>query len=418
MPEKRAYRETSTACTEDMRILARYILKEFFPPFIIALICFTFILIFDDLFRLTSLFVKKGISPIYLVELLIYVMPATVVLSLPMAALVAILLALGRLSTNNEIVAMKAHGVAFHHLMLPLLGIVAVLSIVDLGLMDYALPQANLAYATLKRDIQRHNPAFVLEESTVMKELETEGKLWMYESTDQKSGRMQNVKIWDSIWSGRPRFSHAQEATLGFEDGRAMLTLYDGLTYEPTTDNSDGYRVTKFQRQNLALQMTEDLERGTFQNQTPRSMRIGQLKAFTDTLRSSVQTSKNREYTLKKLRFAEVEYHKKFSIPFACLAFGLMGIPLGLMVKQSGRMIGFGIGLVVILVYYLLLQVGQSTGSNGTLSPVFAMWLPNIVIGAFGIALSVRMIGEGKLRTWRDRDKKKLPLIVNRKAES
>ena len=399
-----------------MRILARYILKEFFPPFIIALICFTFLLIFDDLFRLTKLFVQKGISPLYLIELLIYVMPATVVLSLPMAALVAILLALGRLSTDNEIVAMKAHGVAFHHLMIPLLGIAVVLSVVDLGLMDYALPKANLAYATLKRDIQRHNPAFVLEEATVMKELETEGKLWMYESTNGKSGRMQNVKIWDGIWSGHPRFSHAQEATLGFEDGRAMLTLYDGLTYEPTTDNPDGYRVTKFQQQRLALQMTEDLERGMSQNQTPRSMSIAQLGAFVNTLEGALQTSKNPDFTRKKLRFAQVEYHKKFSIPFACLAFGLMGVPLGLMVKRSGRMIGFGIGLAVILVYYLLLQIGQSTGLNGILSPALAMWLPNIVISVFGIGLSIYMIGEGTLRTWRDRDSK-LSLVVNRKAE-
>ncbi len=400
-----------------MRILARYILKEFFPPFIIALICFTFILIFDDFFRLTKLFVQKGISPIYLVELLTYVMPATVVLSLPMATLVAILLSLGRLSTDNEIIAMKAHGVAFHHLMLPLLGITTVLSVVDLGLMDYALPKANLAYATLKRDIQRHNPTFILEEATVMKELEREGKLWMYESTDAKSGRMREVKIWDGIWSGRPRFSHAREGSLGFENGRAMLTLYDGLTYEPTTDNSDGYRVTKFQQQQLALQLTEDLERGAFQNKTPRSMRISQLKEFVTDLRSAVETSQNPDYTLSKLRFAQVEYHKKFSIPFACLAFGLMGVPLGLMVKQSGRMIGFGVGLAVILIYYLLLQIGQSAGLNGMLSPALAMWLPNVVIGIFGIALSIRMIGEGTLRTWRDRNSK-MPLVVNRKVES
>jgi LPS export ABC transporter permease LptF len=400
-----------------MRILARYILKEFFPPFIIALICFTFILIFDDLFRLTKLFVQKGISPIYLVELLTYVMPATVVLSLPMATLVAILLSLGRLSTDNEIIAMKAHGVAFHHLMLPLLGITTVLSVVDLGLMDYALPKANLAYATLKRDIQRHNPTFILEEATVMKELEREGKLWMYESTDAKSGRMREVKIWDGIWSGRPRFSHAREGSLGFENGRAMLTLYDGLTYEPTTDNSDGYRITKFQQQQLALQLTEDLERGAFQNKTPRSMRISQLKEFVTDLRSAVETSQNPDYTLSKLRFAQVEYHKKFSIPFACLAFGLMGVPLGLMVKQSGRMIGFGVGLAVILIYYLLLQIGQSVGLNGMLSPALAMWLPNVVIGIFGIALSIRMIGEGMLRTWWDRDSK-MPLVVNRKVES
>ena len=374
-------------------------------------------LIFNDLFRLTKLFVQKGVSPLYLIELIFYMMPVMVVLALPMAVLVAILLALGRFASDNEITAMKAHGVAFYQLMLPLLGVAVILSFVNLALMDYALPEANLAYASLRRDIQKHNPAFVLEEATVMKELETEGKLWMYESTNTESGRMQNVKIWDSIWGGRPRFSHAQEATLAFEDGRAMLTLYDGLSYEPATDNPEAFRITKFQQQKLALQMTEDLERGEFQNQTPRSMSIAQLKEFVGTLRSSVQTSTNPDYARRKLRFAQVEYHKKFSIPFACFALGLIGVPLGLMVKRSGKMIGFGIGLAVIVVYYLLLQAGQTAGVDAVLPPMFAMWLPNIVIGIFGIALSLWVIGEGKLHAWRERDRK-VPLVVNRKAES
>ena len=361
-------------------------------------------LIFNDLFRLTKLFVQKGVSPLYLVELLIYVMPATVVLSIPMAALVAILLSLGRLSTDNEIVAMKSHGIAFHQLMLPLLGIAMVLSVADLVLIDYALPRANLAYASLQRDIRRHKPAFVLEEATIMKELESEGKLWMYESTDKESGRMLNVRIWDNIWSGRPRFSDAQEASLGFENGRAMLTLYDGLTYEPSTSSLNEFRVTKFQQQQLALQLTEDLERNAFQNQNPRSMHISQLKAFIGTLKSTVPNSKNPEYTHKKIRSAEVEYYKKFSIPFACFVLGVIGIPLGLMVKKGGRMLGFGLGLAVIVVYYLLLQIGQNTGINGTLPPAFAMWLPNIVIGVFGVGFNCWVIAEGKIHAWRDRD--------------
>ena len=374
-------------------------------------------LIFNDLFRLTKLFVQKGVSPLYLVELLIYVMPATVVLSLPMAVLVAILLALGRLSTDNEIVAMKAHGIAFHQLMVPLLGIAVVLSIVDLALIDYALPRANNAYASLQRDIRRHKPAFVLEEATVMKELENEGKLWMYESTDKESGRMLNVRIWDNIWSGRPRFSDAQEASLGFENGRAMLTLYDGLTYEPTSSNLDEFRVTKFQQQQLALQLTEDIERSAFQSQNPRSMRISQLKTFIGTLRSAVPNSKNPEYTLKKIRSAEVEYHKKFSIPFACLMLGVIGIPLGLMVKKGGRMLGFGLGLVVIVVYYLLLQIGQNTGINGTLPPAFAMWLPNIVIGTLGIGFNFWIIAEGKIHAWCE-NHSRLSLVIRRKVTS
>ena len=146
-------------------------------------------------------------------------------------------------------------------------------------------------------------------------------------------------------------------------------------------------------------------------------MRISQLKTFIGTLKSTLHTSTNPDYTRQKIRSAEVEYHKKFAIPFACLALGLIGVPLGLMVKHGGKMLGFGIGLAVIVVYYLLLQVGQNAGMNGVLSPPLAMWLPNIVIGIFGIAFTFWMIAEGKIHAWRDRDNK-FPLVVGTKAES
>ena len=146
-------------------------------------------------------------------------------------------------------------------------------------------------------------------------------------------------------------------------------------------------------------------------------MRISELKTFIGTLKSSLQTTKNTDYTVRKILSAEVEFHKKFSIPFACFVLGLVGIPLGLIVKKGGRMFGFGIGLAVIVVYYLLLQVGQNAGMNGMMPPAVAMWLPNIVIGIFGAAFNFWMIAEGKIQAWRDRDTQ-LPIVVGRKAES
>ena len=183
-----------------------------------------------------------------------------------------------------------------------------------------------------------------------------------------------------------------------------MLTLYDGRTYEPATDNSDSFRITEFEQQQIALQLKGDLERAQFQNQSPRTMSISQLKTFIGTLQNAQKTGQNPEYTLNQLRYAEVEYHKKFAIPFACLAFGLMGVPLGLMMKQNGRMIGLGLGLALILAYYLLLQVGQSTGSTGILPPLLAMWLPNLIIGILGMGVNLFIIAECKIRAWRQRD--------------
>lgn len=387
-----------------MKILSRYCLKEFIPPFLITLICFTCIILFDELFRLVKLFVKKGVSPLYLIESLLYVMPATVILSIPMAALVAILLALGRLSTDSEIMAMRAHGVGFHQLMVPLLIVTVFLSVIDLALMEYVLPKATLASVSLKRDIQRHNPALILEEDTVMKELESEGKLWMYESTDPKTERLQNVKIWDEILPGQPRFTLAQSARLGFEDGNAKLTLYDGHTYEPLTDGSEGFRITKFQEQQLALDFKKDLQRGEYKTQHPQTMRREELKTYIGKLEAAQSPDKISEYTTNRIRYAKVEYHKKFALPFACLAFGIIGIPLGFMVQKNGRMIGFGIGLAIILLYYLLLQIGQSSGLSGKLHPALAMWFPNLVVGMLGIALVTRMFGEGKLNAWRNKE--------------
>lgn len=398
-----------------MKILSRYCLKEFIPPFLISLICFTCIILFDELFRLIKLFVKKGVGPIYLIESLLYIAPATVVLSIPMAALVAILLALGRLALDSEIMAMRANGIGLHQLMVPLLVMTVLLSVIDLAVIEYVLPQATRASVKLKRDIQKHNPALILEEGTIMKELQTKGKLWMYESTDPETERLQNVRIWDEIYQGQPRLTIARTAMLSYEANEAKLTLYDGHTYEPVIDKSDGYRITQFQEQQIALDFTKDLQRRDYTSQHPQTMRIGQLSTYIRKLAASIKPDKPSTYTLSRLRYARVEYHKKFALPFACLAFGLIGIPLGIMVKKNGKMIGFGIGLSLILLYYLLLQIGQSTGTNGQMHPAFAMWLPNLVIGTIGLILIATIVYENKVRSFMNR-KRKMPIVVNSRA--
>lgn len=398
-----------------MKILSRYCLKEFIPPFLISLICFTCIILFDELFRLIKLFVKKGVGPIYLIESLLYIAPATVVLSIPMAALVAILLALGRLATDSEIMAMRANGIGLHQLMVPLLAMTVLLSVIDLAVIEYVLPQATQASVKLKRDIQKHNPALILEEGTIMKELQTKGKLWMYESTDPETERLQNVRIWDEIYRGQPRLTIARTAMLNYEGSEAKLTLYDGHTYEPIIDQTDGYRITQFQEQQIALDFTKDLQRRDYTSQHPQTMRIGQLSTYIGELAASIKPDKPSTYTISRLRYARVEYHKKFALPFACLAFGLIGIPLGIMVKKNGKMIGFGIGLSLILLYYLLLQIGQSTGTNGQMHPAFAMWLPNLVIGTIGLILIATIFYENKVRSFMNRERK-MPIVVDSRA--
>lgn len=386
-----------------MKILTRYALKEFFPPFFLALLCFTSILLLDEIFRLTKRFVEKGINLGYLIELLIYVLPVILVLTIPMATLVGILLALGRLSTDNEIAAMKSHGIGFHQILLPLLVVASLIGVFDFFFMDYALPRGNVAYASLKRDINRQNPAFVLEEGVIMKELEREGKLWMYESTASNTDRLQDVKVWDSIWSGQPRFIHATGGDIEIENGQAWLKLYDGLTYEPVPTAPNGFRLTSFAEHRIALDLSETVERTKQEFESPRTMSMEKLRAHVNKLESRLSQVNSSDLIIDKSRKARVEYQKRFSIPFACFVFGLIGVPLGLIVKRSGKMVGAGIGMTLILFYYLILQFGQEAGENGTLPPAFSIWLPNITIGAIGMGIIVMTIFEDRLTAWRTR---------------
>ena len=115
-------------------------------------------------------------------------------------------------------------------------------------------------------------------------------------------------------------------------------------------------------------------------------MTIKDLRTYINQELKLQSNNADSRFMTDKLLYAEVEYYKKFSIPFACIVFGLIGVPLGLIVRKSGKMVGFGIGNGLILVYYLLLQFGQNTGRSGILSPALSMWLPNIIIGLGGVS--------------------------------
>ncbi len=371
-----------------MKILTKYILKEFIAPFSLGLFCFTFILLLDLIFKLTKMFVQKGVNVWYLVELLIYFLPATLVLTIPMATLVGLLLTFGRLSADNEITAMKASGIGIHHL-LPMILLTSLgISIFDFAFMDYALPRGNAAYLRLWSDIRMKNPALVLEPGVVMNELEREGLKWIFDSKDEHTGRLKNVKIWDEYRDGKPRFIIANEAELDLPND--FLKLYDGLIYEATGQkNPQDYQVINFREMKISLTFSGTLRGGKQNTQNPRSMSLADLNTYIQTTKQQLQTEK-ADYVKYRLLRAQVEYHKKFAIPLACFVFGLIGVPLGIMVRRSGKMVGAGIGLGLIIVYYVLLQIGETMGKRGIVQAPLAIWMPNILVGITGIILTIR----------------------------
>jgi lipopolysaccharide export LptBFGC system permease protein LptF len=101
-------------------------------------------------------------------------------------------------------------------------------------------------------------------------------------------------------------------------------------------------------------------------------------------LKNSIDT---QAHDITHLNEIKIEYYKKFTIPFACFVFGLLGIPLGIRKVRGGKSYGFIMSLLIILIYYLLLITAESVGKSGAIPPLISMWLPNITLGALGIYL-------------------------------
>lgn len=386
-----------------MKIIIRYTLREILTPFLLALLAFTSLLLIDKIFDLTKYFVEKGVNIWYMVEILFYFSPAVFVLTVPMAFLVGIVTTFGRLAADNEISAMKTAGVGIHKLVVPVVITSFILSIFMVFSMDFTIPRGNEAYSRLSIDIRRKHPALVLEPDAIMEEMSGEGRKWYFENIDSKTGRMKSIRIWERT-TGMHKLITAEEGELNFFDEWTVLRLYNGAVYQ--ADNKDpvkGYVVGNFAEDEIILDISDSLNRDAKASSRPRNMSMNGIKESLKKLHGeleSPQTSRETKKYIQKYLLNEhlVELHKKISIPFACLAFGLIGVPVGLMVRRGGRMIGLGVGVGIITLYYVMLTAGEKIAKVGAYPPFLGAWTPNILTGVAGIILIIMTIRETPIR--------------------
>ncbi|MBT3270069.1 YjgP/YjgQ family permease [Candidatus Poribacteria bacterium] len=379
-----------------MRIITRYVLREFALYFFMALAATTSLLVLRRIFLLTKEFVRKDVSLWYMAELVGYVLPGILVLAIPIALLVGMLMALGQLGFTGEITAMRASGIGAHQLILPVALVGAAFTVLDYFLIDYAVPWGNTEHLKLRTDIARQNPAMILEEGTIMRSLETAGIVWFYERTDPVSGRLLNVRVWDDFRDGHPRFSLASEGTVGLHEGRGALTLLNGVSYERESDQLTTVVRNRFAREIIYIPLEEDVERSTkYAFKHYRAMSQKTLNAEMTTIRERLakETSDIMRGSMERShRRAAVEWHKKFTIPFACLAFALVGVPMGVITRRSGFMVGLVYGLPLIIVYYAVLRVGETVGAAGSMAPWLGAWLPNFLVLVVAGSLTRQML--------------------------
>jgi lipopolysaccharide export system permease protein len=362
-----------------------YLIKELFPAFILGLIGFTFILLTGRIVQLTELFVNKGVPLGYILRLLYLLLPTFMVLTIPMATLLSVLLAFNRLSSDNEITALKASGVSLYQMIPPVLVFAFTTYAVTIFLSLYSVPWANEGSRALLYEVASSKANAGVREKVFNDDFE--GLVFYVEEIKPRTLAWEKVFISDSRNPAEVLTIIAREGEVLSDPGTLTITLrlkrgaIHKLGKEP-----DAYQKIDFNTYDLRLHLKTGLKEKRTEEKHPADMTLTELSRAIQALQAKGSAAK----------IQWVKVHEKFSIPFACLVFGLIGIPLGLQsrVARGGKFQGFAWAIGVLLVYYLLTNAGTSLAERGVVLLEVGMWSANAIFLTLGIYLLVKAANE------------------------
>jgi len=360
------------------KIVDRYIFREIAVPFLFGLFLFTFVLLIARLLKLIELVVNRGVPAGRIMLVFAYLMPAFLEVTVPMAMLLAILIAFGRLSADSEMVAMRSSGLSLYQLMGPVVTFVALTTLSTAALSVYVRPWGNRSLKTALFDIARARASAGIKPQVFNDDFP--GLVIYTESIDATADRLHHVLVSDERSGDQHNTIFAREGTMVSNPKTQTVTLRlrDGAIH--TTDGQGGVEYqTEFQSYDVNLDLRQALA-SVREHKDPKEMTFGQLRRTIETKRAQHES------------FAPelVEYHRKFSIPAACIVFALVAVPLGVQPVRAVRARGFAVSLAMIFVYYILLTAGQALAEHELVPAVAGLWLPNAVFAVVGTYLFVQ----------------------------
>jgi len=368
------------------KIIDRYILKEIAFPFFMILFILTFVLLMGKILQLMDLMVNKGIRVTDIALLIIYLMPSFLLFTIPISLFVAIMMGLGRLSGDNELLVMKAAGMSLYRLARPVFVAVGACFLLTALTSYYLAPHGNFAVKSLLFDLARQKAGAGIKEKVFNDEFS--GILLYADKVPVNGEFMSGVLISDTRNTTEQRTIIADRAYL-IADPKAMtvtLRLENGASH--SVDRSlNNYRRMDFGRYDLKLDLGGAMSGDVRKTKASTEMTVGEM----------VKQMQDRKLKDADLRELAIEINKKFSIPVSTLVFGILGIPLGIRKHRTAKYWGFTIGLAVVIVYYLLRLGGEALAETGRLTPFLGAWLPNFALGVAGIWLFLRAAAEKPL---------------------
>ena len=438
-----------------MLLLSRYFIREMILPFFFSLLMITFLLFINFLLRAVDRFLGKGLEVLTILEYLFLNLAWIIALSVPMAVLLSTLMTFGRLSEDNEINAMRASGISFITIIrAPLLfGITVALLLITFN--NFILPDMNFHARLLSGDIYKKRPGMNIEPGVFLDNLPgysmiiggkygelmsdvrifSKGKQESQTSIHSKTGTLSTLAdaFLLTLHDGEIHELENKDFTnyrrIIFETHKIIIPADDILLNRRDSSNRTDREMTipmivkKVEGYDKKLSVVQKRLKGSFfrtlgDSIIPSSIEdginivsIARDSITSDTtltgaiikkkerqLRSLERQVKNEfgliaSYLKGKNKYT-VEAHKKFSIPFACILFVLLGAPLGVMAKRGGFAVSTSLSFGFFLLYYILLIGGEELADRNQVSPEAGMWIPNLVLLTLALYLILHTIRE------------------------
>ena len=438
-----------------MRLLTRYILKQLFMPFIFSLLIIVFVLFTQFLLRAIDRFIGKGLDLGTIFEYLFLNLGWISALAVPMAVLVAALMAFGQFSEDNEITAMRSSGISFTTIILPALTMGLLISITLILFNAFIMPEMNFKARMLSGDIYRKRPGLNIEPGYFMDDLPDYSMI----IRDKENETLKDVRIFSKGINKSQTSIHSKTGKLSTIDDAIILDLYDGEIHELDLNDYGNYRRIEFEKHKITIPADDlFLNRRDTTSRSDREMTIPMILAK----RSNINDRKNivngrigraflrtgmdslvppsleasqliikkeierfssdpintaddiyrkekdvdivkrqlrNEYNLlrsynKSSNKYNVELHKKFSLPVASILFIMTGASLGVLFRKGGFTIATGLSFGFFLIYYILMIGGEDLADRGILTPMVGVWSPNAILLVIATYLMLHTVRE------------------------
>ncbi|OQW37524.1 MAG: hypothetical protein A4E19_12645 [Nitrospira sp. SG-bin1] len=357
-------------------LLDRYIFTELLSPFGLSLGALCFVMLTRELLRLVELLVSKGVGFWAIVKVIAMLLPSGLVLTLPIAGLIASVTAFGRLSYDKELVAMRATGLSLYRLSQPVLLFSVGVFTLTLVLSQWGQPWSSLNLKKVALNLLKDQLVLALERGTFNEPIP---HMMIYVPEGEPDRPAEGIFISDERLPDEPRVIVAEQYRVFMDTAHAQvaLQLVNGVIHSrPREREVDQYRQISFASYDLKI----DLNLSSYSVTEERP-------SYEQIMARLAESGGKDAGSLRRL----MEYYKDLAFPTASLIFCLLGVPVGIVSKRSGRIGGFAVGIGIIIAFYILNVGCDFLVTALVLHPFMGAWLPNIIFVIITVVLFFRM---------------------------